>query len=570
MNDQQFSALVVDDEPALRRLTAAALKRFNFTCDEASDGDEAGSLIGRRKYDVVISDLRMPKRNGHALAIELLSGGSERPLVVILTGVLDPRLAQDLIARGVDEIEFKPVNYALFGAKIRARCERRTSRPSAAGEPTEVLPRSQSGAEHVRDPGERVTRQQLEERLAKMADSIPVSAAAVEVANLVSDETSNAGAIARCIARDPGLSVELLKVANSSYYNPTGQLSDDLHSAILRLGHRRISELAVTSASLHILSKSQLRWIDAEAVWQRCVMAGKAIEHLRATATVGGDDEGLFLSATLLPMSRVFSGLAFPDLYRRLVERCGQTGQSLASLERDALEVPPEQALGMYLEQAGLSPRLYKTLKHGTTPPDKLESFTEPLRTRVACLQVAAALSSAVVGRWLPWDEMSFPPASIVRRLDADRLAAIIDRLRVELVRLTTDQASKAPTIISPQFAGGLEAKEIRYYKLSVEPFDLLLAVLESLGLKVVPVARREACDQEPVLVNCLDVSEERLDQFLQECQPNVSRVLIGHDANHPARSPRGALIGMPCSFQRFVEQVRTTARSNFPIGKSS
>ena len=129
MNNQRFSALVVDDEPALRRLTVSALSRCNISCDEAGDGDEAGSLISRRKYDVVVTDLRMPKRNGHALAVELLSAGPDRPLVVILTGILEPRLAQDLIARGVDEVEFKPVNFSLFGAKIRARCERRSGQP---------------------------------------------------------------------------------------------------------------------------------------------------------------------------------------------------------------------------------------------------------------------------------------------------------------------------------------------------------------------------------------------------------------------------------------------------------
>src|SRR5205823_3360553 len=184
MNDQRFSALVVDDEPALRRLTVAALSRCNISCDEASDGDEAGSLICRRKYDVVVTDLRMPKRNGHALAVELLSAEADRPLIVILTGVLEPRLAQDLIARGVDEVEFKPVNFGLFGAKIRARCERRCghSAPQA-----QVVASAENKPERTAAGRDRnqITLEQLQQRLESLAITVPVSRAAIDVVNLV-------------------------------------------------------------------------------------------------------------------------------------------------------------------------------------------------------------------------------------------------------------------------------------------------------------------------------------------------------------------------------------------------
>jgi hypothetical protein len=50
---------------------------------------------------------------------------TERPLIVILTGVFEPRLARDLIARGVDCVDFKPVRYDLFAAKVKAMTDRR-------------------------------------------------------------------------------------------------------------------------------------------------------------------------------------------------------------------------------------------------------------------------------------------------------------------------------------------------------------------------------------------------------------------------------------------------------------
>src|SRR5262249_41089253 len=145
------------------------------------------------------------------------------------------------------------------------------------------------------------------------------------------------------------------------------QLADDLNSAILRLGHRKIGELAMASATLQVLTKSSLNWIDADVVWRRCLATGPAIEYLYSTAKNAGDDEGLRIAAMLMRMRRVLLGVAFPKLYQRLINRSRQTGASLNSLEREFLVWPPETAVSAYLARTGLSPRLYKPLKHVAT-----------------------------------------------------------------------------------------------------------------------------------------------------------------------------------------------------------
>ena len=125
MNRESLRALVVDDEPALRALTVQALTQRGIVCDGARDGDAALALFEEHDYDLLITDLRMPRKHGHALIIDVLARGENRPVIVVLTGVLDCRLAEDLIFRGVDAIEFKPVNFSLLAAKVSALCERR-------------------------------------------------------------------------------------------------------------------------------------------------------------------------------------------------------------------------------------------------------------------------------------------------------------------------------------------------------------------------------------------------------------------------------------------------------------
>jgi signal transduction histidine kinase len=59
--------LVVDDEVAIVDAIAEFLDLQNVTADKANDGNEALQLLGRNRYDAVISDIRMPGLDGPQL-----------------------------------------------------------------------------------------------------------------------------------------------------------------------------------------------------------------------------------------------------------------------------------------------------------------------------------------------------------------------------------------------------------------------------------------------------------------------------------------------------------------------
>lgn len=126
MSDFSARALVVDDEAIARKMVMFALEREGFRCDGASDGVEAMSKFESSGYEVVVTDLKMPNKHGGDLVIELL-GQNNPPLVVVHTSVLEPEVARGLIDEGVDDIVFKPVDYAAFAGKTRALLNRRRS-----------------------------------------------------------------------------------------------------------------------------------------------------------------------------------------------------------------------------------------------------------------------------------------------------------------------------------------------------------------------------------------------------------------------------------------------------------
>lgn len=113
-----WRALVVDDEAPLRMLIVRALTMQQIGCDQAEDGAVALGKLDENRYDIVVTDLRMPNRHGHSLCQAILER-PDRPLVVVVTGLAEPRLIADLKARGVDAIFEKPFNLPSFAGKIR-------------------------------------------------------------------------------------------------------------------------------------------------------------------------------------------------------------------------------------------------------------------------------------------------------------------------------------------------------------------------------------------------------------------------------------------------------------------
>ena len=79
--------LVVDDDDNLREMLATVLSQDSRVVDTARDGIEALELLTQNRYDLVISDLRMPGLNGPALYEALRATPQPTPpRVIFMTG----------------------------------------------------------------------------------------------------------------------------------------------------------------------------------------------------------------------------------------------------------------------------------------------------------------------------------------------------------------------------------------------------------------------------------------------------------------------------------------------------
>ena len=65
--DDRPSILVVDDEKVIRDMLADLLDMEGFHVRTAEDGQSALDELSRAHYDLILSDLKMPKMGGIAL-----------------------------------------------------------------------------------------------------------------------------------------------------------------------------------------------------------------------------------------------------------------------------------------------------------------------------------------------------------------------------------------------------------------------------------------------------------------------------------------------------------------------
>jgi two-component system NarL family response regulator len=79
--------LIADDHPVVREGLAAILRSEKDieVVAEATDGEEACKLYDRHSPDVLILDLRMPKKDGLQVATELMSSRRPKPRIIVMT-----------------------------------------------------------------------------------------------------------------------------------------------------------------------------------------------------------------------------------------------------------------------------------------------------------------------------------------------------------------------------------------------------------------------------------------------------------------------------------------------------
>lgn len=99
--------LVVDDDEQLRDMLLEVLSSLDYFPIGVEDGEEALSQLKIQDFDLVISDIRMPKMNGLDLLKNIKKSDSQTP-VVMITGFPSTCPVQKAMQEGADGYLAKP------------------------------------------------------------------------------------------------------------------------------------------------------------------------------------------------------------------------------------------------------------------------------------------------------------------------------------------------------------------------------------------------------------------------------------------------------------------------------
>jgi two-component system, NtrC family, nitrogen regulation response regulator NtrX len=75
--------LIIDDEKSIRNTLREILEYEKYTISEAKDGEEGLKLIAENDYDVVLCDIKMPKKDGIEVLEKTMELGKEFPFIMI-------------------------------------------------------------------------------------------------------------------------------------------------------------------------------------------------------------------------------------------------------------------------------------------------------------------------------------------------------------------------------------------------------------------------------------------------------------------------------------------------------
>lgn len=105
---ENITVLYVEDDPMIRQEFSLFLQRFFSSVTTASNGEEGLYRVSKDRYDLVISDIKMPKMDGLDM-IERIKSDFPDQVSVLLSAHKEISMLQRSVELGIDGYLFKPI-----------------------------------------------------------------------------------------------------------------------------------------------------------------------------------------------------------------------------------------------------------------------------------------------------------------------------------------------------------------------------------------------------------------------------------------------------------------------------
>lgn len=324
--DEKKRILFVDDEQSvlqgLRRMLHKM--RGEWKMEFVTRTADAMKVMKNTRYDIVISDLRMPSTDGVQFFEKvrkkypdtirfMLSGYAEQPLQGRAA-----RCVHQFIPKPCDAEHLKKLISRAFALRERLK-SKEASKIVSALRSLPVMPRVYQ-----------------------------------DVINLLAEPECSLRNVGKMIGRDIGMSAKILQVVNSAFYGRPGRIVDPVH-AVVYLGLKTVEALVLTEGVFLKLSETKSNEFHADALQEHCVRVGAMAKKISRAQHMTEDDLDVASMAGILHDTGKMILIAnFADRYAEAIRISRDEQIPLYQTEFDLLNVTHAQLGGCLLELWGI------------------------------------------------------------------------------------------------------------------------------------------------------------------------------------------------------------------------
>ena len=118
-----MKVLVIEDDPTVGKFVKRGLEEQRYSVDLVTDGDEGERLAASQPYDLIVLDLRLPRRSGIEVLRNLRARGFEKPVLVLTAqDAVDAKV--ETLRAGADDYVTKPFAFEELLARVEAIARR--------------------------------------------------------------------------------------------------------------------------------------------------------------------------------------------------------------------------------------------------------------------------------------------------------------------------------------------------------------------------------------------------------------------------------------------------------------
>lgn len=131
MKEQKSKILIIEDEKKISALIRKGLEEEKYSVEDAFDGEKGEQLAQRQRFDLIILDIMLPKKDGIQVLGALRSSNNETPVLMLTAkGTVEERVKG--LDTGADDYLVKPFAITELLARVRSLLRRKKGAEKSA------------------------------------------------------------------------------------------------------------------------------------------------------------------------------------------------------------------------------------------------------------------------------------------------------------------------------------------------------------------------------------------------------------------------------------------------------